>query len=301
VWLQQAGVVISEALYLPVVTALILVAVVCIDRPSKWRFALLGALLGLAVLVRSEAILLAVLLGGTFVTLAVRQVRERAVAAGTIAAALVVVIAPWVIRNYEVFGAPTLSTNAGGLLAGANCPATYRGPGYGSFAAVCGYRAAAVAVLRPRSPGEPPRNEATVDREMRQRAIDWVMRRPGALPGVLVARDLRAFGLLLPSAQLAFDVREGRHPAVERAGQILHWALLPLALVGALLLPPGSWRRWSVVVAPLAAGVVTIALAYGSTRLRTVAEPSIALFAAAGIVTGWRWVRDRSPSTSEGR
>jgi len=49
------------------------------------------------------------------------------------------------------------------------------------------------------------------------------------------------------------------------------------------------WRRrrrvWWVLLVPAIAVTIGVALTYGQTRFRAAAEPSLALFAAVGIVT----------------
>jgi hypothetical protein len=291
-WLQHAGMVVSEAIYLPVVAGFILLGVRCVDRPSTTRFGLLGALLGLAVLVRTEAVLLVPLLGGTVAVMARDGWRVRLVAASVTLAAAVLVVSPWVVRNYETFGRLTLSTNGGGTLAGANCPQTLRGQYLGSFRVSCAYAAAAIVLRRARPAGD-RLNEASFDREVRQLAVASMSRQVTALPRVVGARVLRTWGLLRPKAELIFDTREGRHLTVQWVGQLVHWVLLPLALVGAFVLPRSEWRRWAILLAPLAACLVTAALVYGSTRIRAVAEPSIAVLAAVALVGGARRLRAR--------
>src|SRR3954453_7089241 len=59
------GAVRSESLYAPLIAALLLATYRLVDRPSAWRAVAVGALIGLAVLVRSEALILGVLLLAT--------------------------------------------------------------------------------------------------------------------------------------------------------------------------------------------------------------------------------------------
>ena len=64
------------------------------------------------------------------------------------------------------------------------------------------------------------------------------------------------------------------------------------------------WRRrrrvWWVLLVPAIAVTIGVALTYGQTRFRAAAEPSLALFAAVGIVTLLRALtgpgeRERAP------
>ena len=295
-WFQHAGMVVSEALYLPLVVAALLLAVRCLDRPTNQRLAWLGGALGLLVIIRSEAVVLVLVLGGLTALLARARWRDRAVATVTILMACALVVSPWLVRNVVTLGAPTLSTNRGGTLAGANCDASVSGGGRGSFALRCAYGGAGAVLFSPPPPGG--WDEVSVDRELTARTTDRVLASPGELPPLAATRVLRTFGLYMPNEQLVFDRREGRQREAQRAGQILHWLLLPLAVVGAGLLPRAWWRRWSLLLAPVAAAILTAATVYGSTRIRVVAEPSIALFASAAVVLSGRRLlaRGRQPA-----
>jgi hypothetical protein len=71
-----------------------------------------------------------------------------------------------------------------------------------------------------------------------------------------------------------------------------YWALVPLAVVGAVRL-----RRMSVPLAPLlvffVAVVVLVAATFGAVRYRAPAEVPIVVFAAAGVDDLWARVRRR--------
>ena len=103
------GALMSETLYGALIAATLLAAYRLLDRPGARRAVLLGALVGLAALTRSEALLL-----------------------------LPLVIAPWAVRNDVAFGRPVLiSTNEATVVAGANCPLTYHGVNLGGWDIRC--------------------------------------------------------------------------------------------------------------------------------------------------------------------
>src|SRR3954452_20526417 len=97
-----------------------------VERPSVRRAALLGLGIGLAALVRGEALgLLVVLL--VPVLLQVPRGR-RLVYAASVGGVAVVAVAPWLIRNSLTMDKPVLvSTEDGPVIAGANCSVTYEG------------------------------------------------------------------------------------------------------------------------------------------------------------------------------
>ena len=96
-------------------------------RPGTWGPVLGGAGLGLAALCRPSV------LPGTLLTIAAAAIARpgaagaRLVRAGMIAAAVLIVLSPWMIRNFVQFGEPIWTTTHGGYtLALANNPVYYR-------------------------------------------------------------------------------------------------------------------------------------------------------------------------------
>jgi hypothetical protein len=61
----------------------------------------------------------------------------------------------------------------------------------------------------------------------------------------------------------------------------MHWALLAFVVLGVAFARP---RDWVLLAGPILLVTVNAAVYYGSTRLRGAAEPSLAVFAAAGVV-----------------
>ena len=96
------------------------------------RAAVLGLAIGVAALTRGEAQLLLLLLALPVVWLVPRGGRVRLGAA--VLAGFLVLVGPWLARNWITFNRPTsISTNEGGLLAGANCHDAYNGFLIGSW------------------------------------------------------------------------------------------------------------------------------------------------------------------------
>jgi 4-amino-4-deoxy-L-arabinose transferase-like glycosyltransferase len=81
--------------------------------PEPWRLLAFGLLLGLSALVRPISLLIVPLLAGVL-WLATRRLSTAAVGIGVVALAVVVVIAPWTLRNRSVMGQTVIiSTNGG--------------------------------------------------------------------------------------------------------------------------------------------------------------------------------------------
>jgi hypothetical protein len=182
------------------------------------------------------------------------------------AAATVLVLAPWVARNWVRFDHPVLSNNAGTTIAGANCPQTYFGPQTGWFIFEC-------TAEHPPRPG----NEAQRSARLRKQGLDYARAHAGRLPLISAIRVGHLWGLYEPRRQTAVT---GRAHWLQLLGVIAYY---PVALLGLA----GAWRlrrrRTELAILLIPAAVATIAAltAHGNTRLRHGAE--VALVALAGV------------------
>ena len=260
----------SESLYALMIALVLVAAYRLADRPTTGRAAAAGALIALAALTRSEAVVLIALLVLPMALLAAG--RRRAVRLTAVAAAVcLLVLAPWLARTWAAFDRPVfVSTNSGGLLAGANCDKTYHGDFLGQWVFDC---------LAPPSSD----NEAEVSAALARDGIDYARDNAGRLPVVVAVRVLRTWELYRPRQQWHFEeFFEGRDRQVEKAGIAMYALMVPLALFGALVL-----RRRGEPLRALAAMPILVTLvsagAYGFTRFRVGAEPVIVVLAALGI------------------
>lgn len=236
--------------------------------------AAVGAAIGVAALVRGEAALFVPLLGGW---LALRRdgagAQQRLLRAAAVGVAAAAVIAPWTIRNLLTFDHPVLvSANGDEVLRNANCDRTWDGPLVGFWSVEC---------YEP----EPPvgLDEAERAAFWRRAGVAYVSEHRSRLPYVLATRVGRVWDVFRPSQNVDLSTVEGRDRTVARAGQLVYFGLVPLAIVGVVVL-----RRRHVPVWPLASTAVvvtaTAVYAYGVTRFRVPAE--IALVVLAGCALG---------------
>jgi 4-amino-4-deoxy-L-arabinose transferase-like glycosyltransferase len=251
------GALMSETLYGLLIALVLLAAYRLRDEPSAWRAVALGVAIGLAALTRPEALLLLPLL---------LVPRWRWLAVAGLATALVVL--PWTIRNWSAFDRPVLiSTNDGVTLAGSNCGPTYHGRDVGSFTTSC------------IEPARFPDNEAQQAAAYRSDAVTYAGDHAARVPVVVAVRVLRLWGLYQPT-RLAYDA-QNRRLAVQEAGVVFSYLLIPLAVFGALVL---RRRRepLSILLAPILLVTITCALTYGGLRLRHAAEIPLVVLAATG-------------------
>jgi 4-amino-4-deoxy-L-arabinose transferase-like glycosyltransferase len=284
------GSTMSEALYAPLITLVLLVAYAVRDRGSWWTAAALGAAIGLAALTRAEALLLVLLLGAPVVWHAGKNWQRRALLGAALLAACVIVVAPWTIRNWSVFDRPVvISTNEGFLWAMANCPQTYSGPLEGFASLDC--------LPRKRSP-----NEAAYAAAARRKGLNYAKDHAGELPPVLVVRLLRTWGLWQPFRDASET--EGVPRRVNETSVVVEWLLDALAVIGFVLLRRRGAPLW-ILLSPVVLVCLVTILGHGLARYRYAAEPSLIVLAAITIewaVAQWPAVaRRRSPDLESTR
>ena len=282
------GSVMSESLYVALVTAVMVLSYRALAAPSVLRFGLVGLMLGLAALTRADALFLAPILAGALgwrVTSG-SPARRLALAATTLAVT-VGVLTPWVVYSSTRMGSTVLvSTNSGGMLQGANCRSTYYGPLLGAWDPTCG---------RPRQQSE---SELAWASEARGRALDYARSQPARLPLVATARVLRTWGLWAPADQARLEAVETRDEGWQIFGWGYHMVVLGLAVPGTVILV-----RRRAELTPMAAlavaVVVTAALSNGNQRFRLAIDPVLAVLAATTILAALRRFRPGPPTAGD--
>jgi 4-amino-4-deoxy-L-arabinose transferase-like glycosyltransferase len=291
----------SESLYVLLVTLVVLCAYRAYDDPKPVRFVVLGLAVGAATLTRAEGALLgAVVAVGLGVVIRNVTARERVMRVALALGVAIVVTVPWTIRNAVRFHAfVPVSTNAATLVDGANCDATYGGSQLGLWRE-------SFSTLGDAARGLPQAQACFEGFDIRDRHFDEVAvankhlragagyagHHLGSLPKVAVVRVLRTWGVYAPGQQVSFESLEGRPRAWQMRGTVLYWLLAPLAVVGTVLL-----RRRKRLLFPLAATAATVtigaALTYGQQRFRIAAEPAILVLAAVTLAELVRAARRR--------
>jgi hypothetical protein len=262
------GALMSESLFGALVAFSLLQALVLLRRPTLRGAAILGLLVGLAALTRSEGLLLVPLLAIPVVAAAPPG---RLLLVATTTAVTALVIMPWVIRNIEVFGESVYSTNEGATLAGANCDPTYYGHAIGGFVFQC-----LTAVPQPKTD-----NRAVRSDRLRDAAVEYASDHPGRAVVVAGLRLARLWGLYDPADQAHVT---GRDVSVQRAGVAAYYAVLVAGLAGAvLLLRRGMRLAFAVLLVPIVLSSLTAVGTYGLIRLRHVSEVSLLVLAGVAV------------------
>jgi len=278
------GSLMSESLYVLLVTAAVVTSYRALDRPTLLRFAVVGVLVGLAALTRADALFLAPILA---VALAWRvrgpSTGRRLALGATVLAVCVVVLTPWIAsRSSQMGGTVAMTSNSGSMLAGANCPSTFGRRLLGAWDFNC--------TVGPAAAGG---TELDVAARSRRAGTDYARDHLGRLALVGPARVLRVWGLWSPVDATRLEVIESRNERWQYVGWAFDLVMLVVAVPGAVLL-----MRRRAELAPMAAVVlavvVTAALSYGNQRFRLAADPVVAVAAATAVVTLGRQVRSTS-------
>jgi 4-amino-4-deoxy-L-arabinose transferase-like glycosyltransferase len=266
------GAIMSETLAALAVALAILLAYRLLRAPT-WRNALwLGAVCGLAMLVRAElGLLLPLMVAPIAWRVASGGTRERLGMLAVPFLAAAVVVSPWVIANVLRFEQPVLfSTNDGLTLCGANTDNVYYGSGTGLWALDCAFLKV------------PKGDRSVVSNHLRHVALDYVGDHLSRTPVVALARVGRVWNLYAPGQMADYSADEGREAVVSWLGFGAFWLLFPFAVYGAVVL-----RRRRVALWPLLSQIVIVTITalaiYGLVRFRVPAEIPLVVLAAVGI------------------
>jgi hypothetical protein len=278
---------LAESLFLWAVVAVLLAVVRFREDPTAGRAFTVGVLGGAATLVRSEGLVLAVVLVlPLLVTPEPRRIRAGAAVAVVVGALLLP--GAWAVRNLSTFEEPVLvSNNVGSVLSGANCDATYHGDlvGFWFISDDC------FAGFRDEDLREA--DESVVAGQLRHDGLSYARDHLGEVPRVAAVRVLRTFQLWEPEQQARLATFEGRRLLAERISGWLTWATLVLAAAGAVHLARA--RRfvdlWLLAV-PVATVVAVAAATYGNPRFRIAADVPLLILAAVGVRAGVQATRD---------
>ena len=266
------------------VSLFLLAAFRCWRRPTYGRVALLSAVIAVAALTRSEAL---VLYPFCVLPLLLRLpdlswgLRLRRL--GLAALVAIVVIGPWVAYNNQPgrFAKPVAIVAGSGIaMSYGNCDAAYNGPLLGFWSWKCGL-------------GSLPdsEDESVIDAAARDQATSYIRSHLSEQPKVIAARVGRLFHVYRPSQSIQFDTvleRRGLWPS--RLALALYYPITLLAIGGAVVL----WRRKlpvSPYVAVTLSAIISAASTFGITRYRVAFDAAAVVLAGVAIdrlVRAWR-------------
>jgi hypothetical protein len=253
-------------------------------QPLRWAFAA-GLLAGLAALTRTTGLVLIPLVAAGAVARP-----HRLLAPAVLAAAAVLAIAPWTIRNAALFHAfVPVSTETGQTLLGTYNAEALGTPGCrGCWVLISDYPRYAALTARIHRAGELER-----DRLARTLAFDYVRAHPAAVPQVAAANTLRLFELAGAERTRFGAERIDVPPGAAVAGARQLWvvaALVLLAAVGGALRRAPPWLVGLVAVLFL----TTVLVQSETPRFRAPLDPFLLILAASALCRGAEQLRQRA-------
>lgn len=260
----------SESLATPL-TIVVLIAVLT-RPPTLARAAAVGGLMGVSLLLRPSALLLfaPILVAWTVAT----SWRRGPLLAGLTLVVALLVVAPWTARN--------------AVLTGEFVPISFQDAApYGTFNDTAASDPVWPWSWRPFPErdfdllGE-PRPDAQLRRELIDRAREYLVANPAAVPQAFFWNGLsRTWDIRRPARVLAEAPYEGRSKAVALVGLALYWLLLPLAIAGLW-----RWRARRELVLPVIAVAAASSIVFtvaALSRYRAPIEPLIVILACAAL------------------
>ncbi len=257
-FIYYSGAVLTETLFI------FLLSLIMLSLSGK-RFAWAGFVFGLGILCRSELIVfLIVSLAGMFIVMPAKDAIRRSLVTAAIALA---VLAPWMIRNYRVFGefVPLTTMSGYTFYEGNNPHNPTGGPG------------GALPFPDTRGMGETEK-----DRFLRHEAIAAIRANPGRMPALWWSKFKRLWNVRLNTDNPAYASR-----LTVLASVISFAPVLALFLLGLVL----SWplRRELIYIYLLVLHTTAANLAFvSSLRYRLPLEPFMIIVASYAVVAVWR-------------
>jgi 4-amino-4-deoxy-L-arabinose transferase-like glycosyltransferase len=277
----------SESLFVPLVLAAVLSALMARDSEHRLRWAIAaGLLVGLAALTRSIGIVLVLPVLFLAWTERPRWSWRAARVPLVVLAATLVTIAPWAIRNtMEFHEFVPISSETGYALAG-------------TYNAVAQYDTRYPALWTPPGPeiyrflsSHPRANEAQISDDLVTFSRRYIAAHPSYPFVVAYWSAVRLFNLTGPGYERFSAEFEGYPPTLAYWSVLAFWLLAALALLGVVI---GGARRapWALWACPLLILLSTLPFA-GLTRYRAPADPFFVVLAALALLALWRRAQGR--------
>ena len=242
--------------------------------PTPARAAGVGALVGVALLIRPTSGFLFLGIAAAWIVASGWRRGIAMTALGVLCAALV--IAPWTIRNHAVSGAFVPLSVQDAAVYG-----TFNAESAGDPANPYAWRLV-TEQSREILSRRPLPSEVELRRELYDTAVEYVTAHPESIPAAIFWNGIyRLWDLRPPALAMAEVGFEGRSPQGTAVGLGMYYVLLILALIG-------IWRHrtrreiWIPVLA-LAAGATLVFSVAAGTRYRATLEPLVVVLACAAV------------------
>lgn len=259
-FIVEDGDLLSEPLYGALVGALLLLSYRFTERPTRRRALALGVLVGFIALTRVEALWFVPVL---LLALTWKAGPDRLRLSILAVLGVLLVTAPWTVRNYADFARLVPVANSGAVIDGANNNCAYYGRHIGSWQGQC--------AKIPHESNLTP--EVYLSSQQTTLGLDYARRHAGRAVLVAAVRLLRVWSLYEPGYQSLGA------PTIMAVGIGIFYVVLITAVYGLIALHRRG-RRMLILIAPAIVTSIAAILGDGLDRLRYEAEvPLIALAA----------------------
>lgn len=289
-----SGYLLTESLFCVTLLLALLASAAWVKTPRAGRALGAGLLWGVAALTRPTALplpVLVILWSAWPLGLAVGG-RERVRQLAALVLGVVLVVAPWTVRNALEFHAFIPVTTGGGRsLLDANNPIVWDDPALrGGATSVYG--------LEPYASRFRGRSEAEVDALSARLAREFLRERAASIPSMAAHKLARFWRLTAERANTGSWSRDGSPlaPLLRVIDPLLLWSalILPGAAIGIATTLRGARRLYQALPLFMILAFTLGAVVYwGSLRMRVPIEPLVVLYAAVGIEEIRRWWRIR--------
>jgi 4-amino-4-deoxy-L-arabinose transferase-like glycosyltransferase len=266
----------KENLMIPLMLGIVWCALRSATRPSVTVAAGCGMLFGLLALTGNAGLIL-VPVAVVALLIARSDFRSKLIAFSIALSVALAVVAPWMIRNAKILGAPILNTNSGfNLYLGNNPLAT------GYFVSISDTpRGPTWEALR-------EKGEVHASQTLKDEAIDWIREHP-----------LRFIQLALRKAVLFWTppVHEGKGPGstmetLMRFVWLIQFLLVVAAAIGSVFVQAGRTRHALILWVAIAGYTAVHMLFYVIYRYREPIMPLVCVLAAVSLDALWNlWGR----------
>jgi 4-amino-4-deoxy-L-arabinose transferase-like glycosyltransferase len=280
----------SEPMFIVLVLAAVLAALVHRASPHRLRWAVLtGVLVGLGALTRGNGVVLVIPLGFLIWNERPRGSWRALQAPLALVAAAIVTLVPWTIRNLDAFGEfVPVTTETGYIVAGTYDSVSQR---LSRFPALWLPPFAQTARI---DGSDPTINEAQLSDRLMTQGLRYIGDHPGSLLKTAYW-NIRRMLNVSPGFERWFSSAESYPPELAVISSYAFWVLLAVALGGVLSAAVRRRARTAPAAlwwCPVALLLLTIPLEE-STRYRSPADPFLVLFASLALTEAAAWVRAR--------
>jgi 4-amino-4-deoxy-L-arabinose transferase-like glycosyltransferase len=267
-----------DTFYTMLLSIILLIFIKMHERPDSLKLKLIcGTLLGVATLTRSEFLFFISLLL-VWALLTYRQMYTALRAFVIMLLPVILLVAPWVVRNYAVFGVPMISSDLGRTMWGVYNPDTFSDLNLmgGWYPPELGIRSASDVSREAQDPAYRYLPEVEWDKYLRQVALESIRQNARLLPKMAMYKLHRL--IFTPGA-----VRD-----------LLRFPLVYCFFLGLILLLVSGDRRFVVFYLLLLSAVCITLLFYTSERLRMGIEPTFIVIASYGLIEQIKFVKQRT-------